>query len=494
MPIVDSMAGQVLDDVYVIETTSAQNIQGIQTGIIKMVGTFTKGIPGAVYSLSDYATAVRKLGPSTAEVEGPLALQALINQKAGGLRVVPVFGSSAAAASLTIEDSETTPGNVLILTVAQAHPTTGIMTAILGTNANQMVATVANSIDTTFDLTISYGSTSETYTGLTIADMVSTINAASAIVIASLPTSVSSELPKAGTYQFSGGLNGTAADADFIGTIDGSGKRTGLKALEPITGNLVFAANQNSTAINTALGAHGNNYDCIPLVCAPINSAVAATVSANTLKQDNVAFCDGWRTMYDSDTGTNRNIAPTVLVAGMAAQLAVHKSWGNKAIYGTLAAVTTRSTDELKTLQQGGILCVCDNIPRGGVGTRSGIASDGSDIYVRRMRYYLEISVMSAMGWAVDEMQSSEKNDPLRKDVKQSVETFLSPMANPIDPKNKMIDSYLVVCDLSNNPADQVAAGKLSVNTKVRLLGTAKTIIIYADISQSTITTSSQAA
>lgn len=494
MPIVTSMIGQTLDNVYVIETQSPPNIQGIQTGVIKMAGTFAKGIPGAVYTINDYASAVRLLGPSTSAVDGPVCLQALINQKAGGIKVVPVFGATPASASYTLKDSTT--GNVLKLTTAQAHPQTGIMTALMGTDANQMTATVSNATGGQFDLQIQYGSVVETYRALTVANMVATINASSKIAIASIPASPSSNLPAAGTFPFTGGTNGAATvDADFVGTIDASGNRTGLKALEVVSGDLVFVANQFSSTINTAVAAHANTCNCIGLIYAGNNLTVANTITAlTTISQDNVVKLDGCRTVYDSDTATNRTVGPTAFVAGMASQLPVYKSWGNKQIYGSLASVTPRSDSDLATLQAAGIQCVVDNIPRGGVGTRSGIASDGSDIYVRAMRYFLEKSILSSMGWAVDEMQSTDPKDPLRKDIKGSIDAFLSPLAKPLDPKDKMIDSFAVICDLSNNPADQIAAGKLFVNVKVKLLGTAKQIIISADISQGTITTSSQAA
>ncbi|MHB1651668.1 MAG: hypothetical protein ACYCVD_04215 [Desulfitobacteriaceae bacterium] len=495
MPIVTSMQGQVLDNVYTIETKSPPNIQGLQVGIVKMAGTFNKGILGAVYTINDYASAVRLLGPSTAGVDGPINLQALINQKCGGIQVVPVFGTTAASASVTIQDTVTpTAGNDLVLTAAQVHPQTGVMTVIKGTDANNMVATIANSSGTTFDLTIQYGNVVETYKALTLANMVATINATSKIAIASLPGTPSAVLPKVGTFSFTGGTNGTPADADFVGAIDGSGNRTGLKSLEPIVGNLVFVANQNSTTINAAVAAHATSFNCIGLVCTAISSTVTATTAANTYLQDNVAFLDGWRTMNDADTVTVRNIAPMALVAGMVSQKAVYKSWGNKSIAGTIASVTPRNDSDLATLQQDGVLCVADNIPRGGVGTRSGVASDGSDLVTRQMRYFLELSIQTAIGWAVGEMQSTDPKDPLRKKIKGSIDAFLSPMANPIDINQKSIDSFLTICDLSNNPLDQIALGKLSVNTKVKLLATAKQIIVNADISQGTITTSSQAA
>jgi len=495
MPIVTNMFDQTLDDVYVIETQSPTNIQGTATGVIKMVGTFNKGIPGAIYTINDYTSAVRQLGASSSNVDGPICLQALIKQYAGGNQVTPVFGTTATSASITLQDGQATPGNVLVLTAAQVHPQTGLTTAILGADANSMVATVSNSTGETFSLTIQYGSTIENYNNLTLANMVASINAASNIVVASLPASESSNLPKNGTFEFAGGTNGTPGDSDFVGSIDSNGNRKGLKALETITGNLVFAANQSSSAINAALAAHGTSFNCIPAVCAPINSSVTTTTTAKgNISQDNVAFCDGWRTMNDADLGVVRSVAPTAFIIGMASQLSPYQSWGNKSIYGTLASVTPRNTTDLATLQQAGIMCISDSIPRGGVGTRSGVASDGSDIYVRAMRYYEELTIMSAMGWAVDEMQSTDKNDPLRSKIKSSIETILSTQAKPLDSSNIMIDSYLVVCDLSNNTTDQIAAGKLSVTVKIKLLGAAKQITINADISQGTITTSSQAA
>jgi phage tail sheath protein FI len=104
------------------------------------------------------------------------------------------------------------------------------------------------------------------------------------------------------------------------------------------------------------------------------------------------------------------------------------------------------------------------------------------------MRYYLEKSSVDSMGWAVDELQSTSANDSLRSNVKQTISTFLEGLVN-----DSVIDSYLVVCDKTNNPDDQIAVGKLHVTVKVRLLAAAQMIIITADISTSTITTSSTA-
>lgn len=502
MPIVTSIAGQVLDDVYLIETSSSsETITGVSTDIIGLVGVFQQGIPTAHYTIGDYATAVKKLGKSLSTIGGPIAIQNLIRQSAGDLRVVPCFGVGAAVASVTLHDNQSTPGVFGTLQAAQIHPQLATMAELYGSGPNSWAAKVTVNTGGTFNLSIVSASITENYTNLTYANWAATINAASAIVIASELATPNTNPPAVGNFSFTGGslgivTSGAALDAALIGDTNEDGTKTGLALLEGVTVNFIMAAEYSSTALNAELAAFAENYQCIAVICAPqADSTADSVISAiGSISQDNVAFLDGWTTCYDADIASNRVCAPTALEAGMAATLAPQKSWGNKSIYGTQGLVNSRSRSELVLLQQANILALSGSIPRGGFGSRSGIATDGSDLYVRRMRNYLEVSIMNAMGWAVDELQSTSSTDTLRSDVKQTINTFLNGLANPADASAKVIDSFLVVCDLTNNPTDQIAAGKLSVAVKVKLLAAAKFIIIYADISTSTITTSSVAA
>lgn len=497
MPIVQSIAGQILDDVYLIEVPTPPAIQGIPVGTIGLVGAFQQGISTGIYTISDYATTVRMLGKSTPDFKGALAIQNLIRQGAGDIRVVPAFGSTATAASCTINDGQTPAGELGTLTAAAPHPQTGIMTELVGPGPNAWVVSVsAGATAGTFNLTIQNPAGNEVYIGLTPTNWASIINGKSNIVIITTPQTPSTNVAAAGDFSFTGGTVGTVDDTAYIGSVNANGSRTGLALLETINPNLVLAAETGSAAINSAIATFANNKNCIGIVCAPKDSTVAAIKTAkSTITQDNVVFCDGWATYFDQDQGINVVCAPTAPIAGMAAQLAPQKSWGNKRIYGIQGLLYPRSKPELAELQMAGILALDGSIPRGGFGTRSGISSDGStDIYIRRMRYFLEISVMNSMGWAVDELQSTNPKDKLRGDIKRSIETFLYGLAYPSEPALKIIDSYLIVCDLSNNPLDQIAAGKLSVTVKVRLLAAAKQIVISAEISTGTITTSSSAA
>jgi uncharacterized protein len=500
MSIVTSLAGQVLDDVYILEVASPPTIQGVQVGVVGLIGTFNQGIPGALYSISDYPTAVRLLGKSDATVGGPIAIQNLLRQNCGNIQVTPVFGSGAAAASVDLLDGSTTPGTLGTLTAAQLHPQTGALTAMLGAGANAFSATVSNVNVTagTFTLTVN-GATTETYAGLMPATWAATVNAASSVVLVSQPATPSVNLPAAGSFAFSGGSNGSttsnALDTAIIGSVGSGGVATGIALLTSLASdaiNIVFAAEYSSSAVNAALAAYASTNDAIAVVCAPASQTVAQTVTAKgTISQDNVAFIDGWTTCFDADLGASRLCAPTALVAGMASQLGPQMSWGNKKVLGTLGLAVSRSRADMATLQNAGVLCLSNSIPAGGFGTRSGVASDGSDVYVRRMRYFLEFSIMNNMGWAVDALQSASANDPLRANVTQSIATFLQGLSNPIDPSMRVIDSFTVTCNLTNNPPTQIAAGVLAVNVVVRLLSAAKQIVISCNISTSAVTTTS---
>jgi len=496
MPIVSSMTGQVLDDVYVIEVDSASSITGVATGIVGMVGFFQQGIPTAIYTLADYSTAVRHFGKSTVDIGGPIAIQNLVRQGAGEIKVVPCFGDGAAAASYTLYDSQTTPAEMGTITAAREHPQTGIMTELYGTKPNAMTIKITSpsTANDTFNMTITASSSlTETYTGLSPDTWADTINADSSIVIVTLPDSPSTNLPAAGTYSFSGGSCGTLSttaekDAALIGDTDeDTGNKTGLALLATTIVNLVFGAEYYSDTFNSELVDFASDHYCIAAVCIKPKATVEVTESAaEAISEDNVVFCDGWCVLYDSDLDTNRNCAPTALVIGMASALDPQKSWGNKKLKSIVSLVTPRTRSELAELQSAGALCIHNAIPRGGNGTRSGVASDGSEIYVRRMRYYLEFSIMDSMGWAVDELQSTQSDDVLRGDIKSTINTFLEGLVD-----DSVIDSYLVTCDLTNNTSSTIAAGKLYVTVKVRLLAAAKYIIISIEASTSTVTTSS---
>jgi hypothetical protein len=493
MPIVPSAAGQILDDVYFILQSAPPTIQGVQVGLVGLVGLFQQGIAGAIYSISDYGTAVRLLGPSSANVGGPIAILNLLRQKCGNIQVVPCFGAEAAAASVTLYDSQTTPGTLGTLTAAQSNPQTNVMSQLLGNYPNtwSVSVTLPSTPNGTFNLAITAGSITETYLGLSPSTWSATVNGKSQVVLATLPTTPSSNVAAVGSFTLSGGTCGTltvgtATDNALIGSVGSGGATTGLASLATLPQNelnFVLGAEYSSSTFNTALAAFASTQDCMAIMCAISGQTVSQTQSAvSGISQSNVAFVDGWATCYDADQGVNRTCAPTALVAGMASQLPPQNSWGNNNISGAQGLVVARSRADMATLQQSGVLCLTNQIPAGGFGTRSGVASNGSDLYVQRMQYFLAFSIVNSSGWAVDKLQSQSTSDPLRNLVTQTIGNFLNGLqtANP-----QVIDSYQVVCNTANNSAAGIAAGQMQVTVTVVLLAAAKQITITANISTS---------
>lgn len=493
MPIVSFLVGPQLPDVYVQEIASPPTIIGQPVGTVALVGTFQQGIPGCIYSISDYQTAVRLLGPSSASVGGPMALQNLLRQKCGNIQAVPVFGSGAAAASVTLLDAQTTPGTLGTITAAQQNPQSGSMAQMFGNYPNNWTVTVSqpSTPNGTFNLTINAGTVTERYQGVTPANWAATVNAASQVAIVTQPSTPSSNVAAAGAFSLTGGACGTltagsATDTAIVGSVGGGGAATGLALLGTLAPNsiqFVLAAEYSSATVNAALAGLANSILCIAIVCGPSAQTVSQLQALQVYAQDNVVYVDNWTTCYDADQGANRLCAPNALLAGMVSQQGPNQDFGNKQISSTLGLPVQRSRNDMLTLQESGILSLANVIPRGGFGSRNGIASNGSGAYIRRMRYFLEFSIMNAMGWAVGQPQTINANDPLRAQVAQVISTFLNGLASPLNAANQIIAGFSVVCDTTNNSAAQIQANLLNVNVTVQLQAPANVILISANIS-----------
>ena len=309
MPIVDSIAGQILDDVYLIETSSNQSINGESTDIIGLVGIFQQGIPTAYYEIGDYATAIKYLGKSLATIGGPIAIQNIIRQKTGDLRVVPCFGTGAAVATCVLEDNSSTPAVFGTLTAAQIHPQKSTIYPLYGSGPNSWTVTVSINADSTFNLSIKSSSATENYTKLTVATWAATINASSNIVIAAADSTPDTNLPNAGNFAFSGGSMGalstdTAIDAALIGDTNTDGTSTGLAKLATIADlNFVMAAEKGDATLNTELASFADDNLCIAVLCPPVGDTTSDSVisALGSISQDNAVFVDNQGIFYDAD-------------------------------------------------------------------------------------------------------------------------------------------------------------------------------------------------
>jgi len=616
MPVVQDTGPQTLDDVYVILTNPPQAIQGVNTSAVGLVGTCTRGIPGVIYNFRSYPQAVQTVGPSSLTVTGPIAIQNLIRQKCGDIYFVPVFGATAAAATLALQDATSAP--VLVLTYADQNPQTGDLQPSFGTFGNGATAVVVQGTNAgTFNLTVTSpdGRQVDTFIGLTPSGAVAAINATAKVAIASFPivsapgvaptdttvatggtipnvkiygkmtwTNVNGEttpgaeftvdltasatqtneltftpptapvtggvtgykiylsatqgsetlagasssdtgtllisalptagaasppitntatitpstVPAAGNFTLSGGSQGAATvDVDYVGTTTSSGAKTGLVALESVADKLSFvmAAEQYSTAINAAVEAFGAAYDCEPIICLPPSTMVSAAINAMaSYSQSGLVVAYPWQTVFDPDIQQNRVTAPTSFVSGVGSVFGPEQSLGNKPISGSLATDVQLSPTDIKNLVAANIMVVGVTIPAGSIGIRNGQDTKGNQVFVTRMQYFIASLVEAAIGPYVDQLQSTDSNDPLRRWVTSSVQMNLqSLMGNPAQGVVGRIDNYSVVSNLTNNNPQTIAEDELFVDVAVNLLSNAGKIYVRANIGQGVTITSSAA-
>lgn len=615
MPVVQNAGPETLDDVYVILTNPPQALQGVNTSAVGLVGTCTRGIPGAVYNFGSYPQATQSIGRSTLNVNGPIAIQNLVRQKCGDIYFVPVFGTGAAAALLTLEDSSSDP--VLILTYGDQNPQSGNLQTSFGTYGNNATATItAGTSGSTFDITVSSpdGRRTDTFTGLTPANAVATINATAKVAIASYPvvvapntaptdtttttggtipnstlygkmtwtnaqgettpgaeftvdlsasatqtneitftpptapttggvtgykiylsdaqgaetlagtassstgnlqitalptagasspplsntaTIIPSTAPAAGNFTFSSGSQGTVTDADYVGTTNADGTKTGLVALESVADKLSFvmAAEQYSTTINDAVKTFGSTYNCDPVVCfAPGTTVSSAISSMSTYDASGLVVAYPWQTVFDPDVNQNRVTSSLSFVAGVGSALGPEQSLGNKPVLGSLATDVPLSPTDITNLVAVNIMVVGVPIPAGGIGIRNGQDSTGRQLFVARMQYFLSALVQKALGPYVDALQSTQPNDPLRRNVTSSVQMNLQAlMGDPSRGVIGQIDNYSVTSNLTNNDPQTIADDELFVDVSVNLLSNAGRIYVRANIGQGVNITSSAA-
>ncbi|KIL35522.1 hypothetical protein SD70_32180 [Gordoniibacillus kamchatkensis] len=125
-----------------------------------------------------------------------------------------------------------------------------------GTDGNDVsVQVAAGTASGTFKLTVSYKkAVVESWDNLTLANLGNVQSAYIAVSAAAGATLVPA--PLADTPLPGGNDGAVTDDGDYIGDVNGSGKRTGLKALETVNVSFVLCAQQYSSAIQAALIQH----------------------------------------------------------------------------------------------------------------------------------------------------------------------------------------------------------------------------------------------
>ncbi|MDB5083313.1 MAG: hypothetical protein JWN30_199 [Bacilli bacterium] len=496
----------ILDDQYFMEVPVTQGASNVPTGAVGFIGTASRGPLNTPTLVTSYQDFIKKFG----EVDAAFALTGAIGArgifKQGNANVyfarIQATTTAAASASVAINDTATTPK--LVMTLTAATP---------GTWGNSLNVTVAAGTKTgTFKISLQYGAESETWDNLIIAQpttpivgavIASTIfgpNGQSQLATSTYPATPNLTIPATGTFTMTSGVDGAGAIAtDYVGATGAT--KTGLYALDSAPINIIFAAEQSDPTINAALIANAQNITQngglprIAVITFPKSSVVSGLSTLTTAMDTDRAFpAYPWFNIYDPITTANQTVSPMGYVAGVIASLKPHQSPGNKPIQGIIGvdpAMNIGPADMIAMIQAR-VNPVGVPTPAGPLGIRTGLTlsqtTETSQVYVRRMKDYIDQLVFSVGGQFVDAPITAD----LMRQVYQSVDNILYPMKSPATASDQMIADYKIICDGTNNPSTSTSQNRLICDYGVKLLNIDRFMIFRTQIGAGVVISSNK--
>lgn len=296
--------------------------------------------------------------------------------------------------------------------------------------------------------------------------------------------------PATGTFQLAGGTDGRNVNtAQLVGS---AANNTGIYPLSNVafTPSLFWVAGLTDSTIYSTITAFADASNMTALFTFASNTSVtqAATLKMSLGIADYQAiFILGWVYWFDQINDIVRLIPSYSTAGGTIATLAPWESPFNKtvsAIVGTernnpYTGNVPWSNAELSQLTQSGITVLTNPIPAGAVfGFRNGYNSIGnkainSTIEYSRMTNFLVNSNGQILGQFEGKLQGSSANDPLRAAIRAALNSFFQPLQT-----QGFIDSYVVICDLTNNNPNTVGLRLLNINENVRYMASVADIFV----------------
>lgn len=482
----------LVPDLYVqIVPPAVSQLNGVPTNVLGVVGTATWGpvnAPTTLSSMADYARAFGAI--QNRKYDLGTAIAAAVLQGANNFRAVRVTDGTDTAASVIVQTSCIT--------------FTSIYTGSLGNS--QTVQIAAGSAANTFKAIVSMpGQASEVFDNIAGTGNALWVNMAAAInngqsglrgpsklIVATAGAGIAA--PTLASNALAGGTDGTATITGTVLVGTDAAVRKGMYALRGTGASLgVLADCDDSTTWSTQV-SYGLSEGTYMIGVGPAGDTIANAVSAkSTAGVDSYAFkllLGDWVYFNDTVNGMVRLVSPQGFIAGLLANLGPQQSSLNKPLYGVVGtqrsyANLTYSTADLQSLGGAGIDVVCNPIPAGAMfGARFGHNSSSNsatsgDNYTR-MTNYLASTFGAGMGRFVGKLQSTQASDPVRRQVKATLDNFLQAMND-----GKQVDSWSVQCDLGNNSVPRIAAGYLQADVQVKYLSVVEKFLLNVQGGQS---------
>jgi hypothetical protein len=479
-------------DLYVqILPPNVSQLNGVPTNVLGVVGTAQWGpvnAPTVIGNMAQYAQSFGAI--QSRKYDMGTAVAAAVLQGANNFRCVRVTDATDTAAAIVVQTTCIT--------------FTSMYTGTLG-NA-QTVTISAGSAANTFKAVVSMpGQVSEVFDNITGAANALWVNMAAAInngqygirgpsrlIVASAGAGVAAPTPA--TVTLIGGTDGaTTITGSVLLGLD-TGTRKGMYSLRGTGASIAMLADDDDSTTWSAQVAYGLSEGTYMVATGPAGDTIANAANAkSTAGIDSYAlkllFGD-WVYFNDTVNGTVRLISPQGFIAGLLANLAPQNSSLNKQLYGIVGTQRsysnlTYSTAELQLLGQAGIDVIANPIPAGSqFGARFGHNSSSNtsingDNYAR-MTNYLAATFGAGMGQFVGKLQSTAPTDPVRRQVKGTLDSFTQSMID-----QGQIDSRSVQCDLNNNTPARIALGYLQADVQVKYLSVIERFLVNLQAGQS---------
>jgi hypothetical protein len=424
----------ILPGVYIDVRAEALIVGGpISVGNIGIVGTAAGGTVGKVETLGSFADAQDKFGPYDAfdSAATPPSLTLV--------RALQIAYDNGASTVLAVRVAKGTPTSAKI-TLGSATGTAAELTAQKpGTFGNPAKAKVEPASDPQkAKVTLTFNSLSEVYEAATGADLVSQINAASAIATAAAGTKPTEKPNDLSETAFTAGNNGAGATvADY---------KKGLDALLNEDAHIIVAAGQDEATIGADLKSHveAASTDKVKRDRIAVAGSAANPVPTTTPTQfsDRLIFVTPGIKVTDIAKAADPAIDdPSVVlsgaytaaaIAGMLSARDPQVSLTNKAL--SVAGLEKKFTSaELEQLVKAQVLALED---RTGFRVVKAITTDAGafrQITTRRIVDYAKFGVRSAAEPYIGLLN----NDRVRKALKGSINGFLAGMVD-----DEMLESY----------------------------------------------------
>jgi hypothetical protein len=462
-----------VDGIIINESAPSPNISGVASNIAILIGLFQRGSHDLV-EMGSIGEIHENYGKSTASGN-----QSLKNKKFGRLKIVRVEATGSAKAADTLEDS----GSVATITFTAKYK---------GAYGNSIKVKVENGSSSGKKYTIQDDNSgavlpTEVYDNVLITAAATKLAGSKLVDVSVLSTA--GEPVNQSFTALSGGLEGTASDADYQAAID--------KCQVERAGNFIFL-DVYSAARRASLKQHAADMpDKMVILAGDESQSVSAVITDVATYRDvdgRIIYAFPW--IKSTIDGIDTFVSPASFYASVLSQTApnIDPAYAKNSQYlsGVSGLKIALNRTNYINLKDAGVSAfeIDEDI---GAKIKSGIVTQISDsskimVFRRRMADYLTDSVARFL----KNYQNAPNTKENRTAVKAAMLSFIESQEQAgILPKDSEVQSGLakLVDTESLNTNDSIAAGFFKILWKQRIFSSMRFIVIQAEIGESVVVT-----